>query len=56
MKLFRFKDRKKYLKTVPTAFTPNISELIYYKPNNPEEIRIATEHNEQISQILNEPK
>lgn len=46
MRLFRPKDRKKYLKSIPTAFTPNIQRLLYQAPSqDPVEMRLATEHN-----------
>lgn len=42
MRLFRFKDRKKYLKNIPSAFTPSIQRLLQYNANDPKEKRIAT--------------
>jgi hypothetical protein len=56
MRLFRLKDKRKYVRTIPSAFTPSIRLLLEYSPNDPHEKRIATEHNEQIEKILGEPK
>jgi hypothetical protein len=56
MKIFRVKERRKYAKSIPTAFTPSIHNLLEYKTNNPREKRLATEHNDEIQRILNEPK
>jgi hypothetical protein len=56
MSLFRLRNRRKYLREVPSAFVPSIKDLLRMRPVDPREIRIATEHNETVDGILREPK
>ena len=56
MTLFRFKNKKKFIKVVPTAFTPEVCKLLDYIPSCSAEVDIANEHNEEIKRILSEPK
>lgn len=56
MSLFRLRDRRKYLREVPSAFVPSIKDLLRLRPTDPREIRIATEHNDTVEGILQEPK
>ena len=56
MTLFRLKNKKKLIRVVPTAFTPEVCRLFEYVPTCSAEADIVNEHNEEIRRILSEPK
>ena len=56
MKLFRFRERLKFVRDIPSALTPSIKEALKYRPVDSREEIIITDHNEEIGQILSQPK
>jgi hypothetical protein len=56
MNLFRLRKKRKYVREIPSAFSPQIRELLKEKSHNPREERLTTEHNSAIDKILSTPK
>ena len=56
MSLFRLKDKRKFIREVPSVFTAEIKDRIIYNDRDESMRRIVTEHNENINKIISEPK
>ena len=56
MNLFRMKNKQKYIRDIPSAFSPSIKDMLRLKVDGLKDNRIATEHNERVDKIINTPK
>jgi hypothetical protein len=56
MNLFRLKNKRKFVREIPSAFSPTIRDMLKIRANSKIDERIATEHNIRVNNILNTPK
>jgi len=56
MNLFRLKNKRQFVRDIPSAFSPTIKDLLKIRSSNKNDERIVTEHNIRVNNILNTPK
>lgn len=56
MNLFRLKNKRKFVRDIPSAFSSTIKDMLKIRVDSKTDSHIATEHNSRINKILETPK